>query len=83
VQDYGQVIDDPQVVANDYIVDFDHPRHGRLRMVGPAVQLEGSPASIRTAAPEFGEHTEEVLLEIGLSWDEIAHLAQAGAIGPR
>jgi crotonobetainyl-CoA:carnitine CoA-transferase CaiB-like acyl-CoA transferase len=83
VQDYGQVIDDPQVVANDYIVDFDHPRHGKLRMVGPAVQLEASPASIRTAAPEFGEHTEEVLLEIGLSWDEIAHLAQAGAIGPR
>jgi crotonobetainyl-CoA:carnitine CoA-transferase CaiB-like acyl-CoA transferase len=83
VQDYAQVIDDPQVRANDYIVDFEHPRHGPVRMVGPAVQLERSPGSIRMAAPQFGEHTEEVLLESGFSWDEIARLRDAGAIGPR
>lgn len=83
VQDYGQVVDDPQVVANGYVVDFEHPRGGPVHMVGPAVQLDRSPGSIRRPAPEFGEHTEEVLLEAGLTWEEIAHLKEDGAIGPR
>jgi CoA:oxalate CoA-transferase len=81
VQDYGQVVEDPQVVANEYVVEFDHPRAGPVRMVGPGVQLEGSPGSIRKPAPEFGEHTEEVLLEHGFTWEEIGALREAGAIG--
>jgi len=83
VQDYGQLAGDPQVVANNYVVGFDHPRDGHVRMVGPAAQLELTPGSIRRPAPEFGEHTEEVLLELGLTWDDIAHLKDAGAVGPR
>ena len=83
VQDYAQITQDPQVAANDYAVDFDHPRAGPVRMVGPAAQLERSPGSIRRPAPEFGEHTEEVLLENGFSWDELTHLRSVGAIGPR
>ncbi len=83
VQDYGQLADDAQVAANGYVVDFDHPRDGPIRMVGPAVQLELTPGSIRRPAPEFGEHTEEVLLEAGFTWDEIARLKQDGAVGPR
>jgi len=83
VQDYAQVIEDPQVAANDYIVPLQHPHAGDLRMVGPAVQLSQSPGSIRHAAPEFGQHTEEVFLEAGFSWDEIAKLHECGAIGVR
>lgn len=83
VQDYGQIIEDPQVLANDYIVEFDHPSGERRRIVGPAVQLEQSPGSIRHGAPEFGEHTEEVLLAHGFTWDEIAALKECGAIGGR
>ncbi len=83
VQDYLQVAEDPQVIANDYVVPFERPDGTQSRMVGPAVQLSKSPGSIRHRAPEFGEHTEEVLLEHGFSWDEIAELARAGAIGPR
>ena len=48
------------------------------RIVGPAVQMEKSPGSIRRRAPEFGEHTEEVLLEDGFTWDEIARLQGLG-----
>ncbi|HMO54219.1 MAG TPA: hypothetical protein PJ994_06920, partial [Tepidiformaceae bacterium] len=55
----------------------------RKRIVGPAVQLETSPGGIRHGAPEFGQHTEEVLLEFGFDWDEIAQLQHAGAIGGR
>ncbi len=83
VQDYAQVVEDPQVLANDYIVTLDHPRAGPVRMIGPAVQLDRSPGSIRTPAPEFGQHTEEVLLEHNFTWDEITALKQAGAIGAR
>ncbi len=83
VQDYGQLVDDAQVVANGYVVEFGHPRDGHVRMVGPAAQLELTPGSIRRPAPEFGEHTEEVLLEAGLTWDDIARLKDDGAIGPR
>ena len=83
VQDYGQIIDDPQVIANGYIVPFKHPNGQDMRIVGPAVQLGASPGTIRHGAPEFGEHTEEVLLERGFTWDEITRLHDAGAIGGR
>ncbi|MCK9519781.1 MAG: CoA transferase [Dehalococcoidia bacterium] len=83
IQDYGQVVEDPQVRANGYIVPLEHPSGRTLEIVGPAVQLSASPGSIRTAAPDFGEHTEQVLTEAGFSWDEISHLHDAGAIGYR
>ena len=83
VQDYGQIIDDPQVIANGYIVPFKHPNGEDMRIVGPAVQLDASPGTIRHGAPEFGQHTEEVLLERGFTWDEISHLHDVGAIGGR
>ena len=57
--------EDPQVVANDYVVDFDHPRVGPVQMVGIPVRLKGTPGSLRAPAPEHGQHTEEVLSTIG------------------
>ncbi|MGE5595839.1 MAG: CaiB/BaiF CoA transferase family protein [Hyphomicrobiales bacterium] len=83
VQDYGQVVNDPQVRANGHIVPLEHPSGRTLEMVGPAVQLSKSPGSVRHAAPEFGQHTEEVLLERGFTWEEVAHLKDVGAIGAR
>ncbi|TMF05653.1 MAG: CoA transferase, partial [Chloroflexi bacterium] len=50
---------------------------------GPAVNLSATPGTIRTPAPEFGQHTEDVLLEAGLSWDEIGRLRERGVIGSR
>jgi crotonobetainyl-CoA:carnitine CoA-transferase CaiB-like acyl-CoA transferase len=83
IQDYSQVVEDPQVRANDYIVPLEHPSGRQLEMVGPGVQLSASPGTIRTAAPEFGQHTEDVLLEAGFTWDDIGRLHESGAIGPR
>ncbi|MEJ5222376.1 MAG: CoA transferase, partial [Tepidiforma sp.] len=79
----AQLIRDPQVVANGYIAEYDHRSGERRRMVGPAVQLGATPGSIRRGAPEFDEHTEEVLLEFGFGWDEVERLRSAGAIGSR
>lgn len=83
VQDYAQVIEDPQSRVNRYIVPYPHPTFGDLEIVGPAVQLGSTPGEIRRVAPEFGQHTEEVLLEYGFSWEEISRLADHGAIGAR
>ena len=67
--------DDPQVKANDYVVDFDHPRFGPTQVIGLPVQLSETPGSIRRPAPEFGEHTEEILTEVlGYSWEQVGEL---------
>ncbi|HSD09429.1 MAG TPA: CoA transferase [Candidatus Binatia bacterium] len=77
VQSVNELPDDPQVKANDYVVDFDHPAFGTIQMIGMPFQLSATPGRIRSAAPEFGQHTEEILTQdLGLSWDEVAALKQ-------
>ena len=73
--------DDPQVQANDYIVELDHPQYGRTKMVGVPVQLSETPGSVRTPAPELGQHTEEILLDVlGFDWDRISALREKQVI---
>jgi crotonobetainyl-CoA:carnitine CoA-transferase CaiB-like acyl-CoA transferase len=72
--------DDPQLRANGYVVDFEHPHHGKTRMLGVPVGLGATPGSVRCAAPEHGQHTEEILIDLlGYTWDEIAEL-RAGEV---
>jgi crotonobetainyl-CoA:carnitine CoA-transferase CaiB-like acyl-CoA transferase len=49
-------------------------------VVGTPVRFSDTPSRAAADAPELGQHTEEVLLEIGYTWDEIAHLQERGAI---
>ena len=66
---------DPQVLENGYVVEFDHPQHGPTGMVGIPVGLSETPGSIRSAAPEMGQHTEEILMDVlGWDWDRITEL---------
>lgn len=65
---------DPQVLANRYIMDFDHPAAGPIKIVAPPFHFSETPAAVRLPAPEFGQHTEEVLLEAGYTWEEIERL---------
>jgi crotonobetainyl-CoA:carnitine CoA-transferase CaiB-like acyl-CoA transferase len=72
---------DPQVLANDYIVDFEHPAYGRIQQLGLPVRLSETPGSLREPAPEFGQHTEEVLLDLlGYDWDRISALRERKVI---
>jgi CoA:oxalate CoA-transferase len=75
VQSINELPDDPQVKANDYVIDFEDPVFGTIQMIGMPFQLSATPGRVRSAAPEFGQHTEEILTQdLGLSWDEIAAL---------
>jgi crotonobetainyl-CoA:carnitine CoA-transferase CaiB-like acyl-CoA transferase len=75
VNTVDELPDDPQVLANQYIVDFDHPKFGPGQVVGVPVGLSETPGSVRAPAPEFGQHTEEVLTELlGYSWEEVGEL---------
>jgi crotonobetainyl-CoA:carnitine CoA-transferase CaiB-like acyl-CoA transferase len=56
--------EDPQVLANGYVVDLDHPRYGETRVLGLPVRLSKTPGSVRLPAPELGQHTEEILSEV-------------------
>jgi len=67
--------DDPQMQANGYVTAFEHPAFGPTQVVGLPVRLSETPGSIRLPAPEFGQHTEEILTEVlGCSWEEIGRL---------
>jgi crotonobetainyl-CoA:carnitine CoA-transferase CaiB-like acyl-CoA transferase len=81
VQDYGEIGDDVQVIENGMLDTLDHPGYGPLRVVAAGVNLSETPATIRTPAPEFGQHTEEVLIEAGYTWEEIEALRDHRAIG--
>ncbi len=82
INDLAQVVDHPQVKARNSIVDVEHPRAGKIRVVGVPVRLSATPGSVRTPSPALGEHTAEVLRELlGLDVAEIDALRAAGALG--
>ena len=80
IQSPREVVKDPQARANDVFIPFDHPDFGRIEVVANPIKLSKTPATVRTPAPEFSEHTEEVLLELGYSWENIAQFKQQGTI---
>ena len=74
IQSPTEVVNDPQASANEYVTWFDHPVLGRTKVVGFPWDFSQTPASIRREAPEFGQHTEEILLELGYTWDDTTRL---------
>ena len=73
--------DDPQVVANGYLTDYEHSLFGTLRGTAPVVTMHGSPTRIQRASPTLGEHTDEIMAELGLDAATIARLRECRAIG--
>jgi CoA:oxalate CoA-transferase len=78
IRDHAQVAADPSVWENGYLVKVEGLSGGEAVVASP-VRFSHTPARSGATAPELGQHTEEVLLEIGYSWDEIHALADEGA----
>ena len=80
VNDYADLESDPQVVANEYITEVKHQSGVPLKMLGIPVKLSKTPGRIKGAAPEFGQDTEDVLLEAGYTWDQIGAMRESGVL---
>ncbi len=76
----AEVVVDPQVQSNGYAVDLEHATEGPYQLVGAPMKFQRTPGAVRNPAPELGQNTEEILLELGYSWDDIQEFKARGAI---
>ncbi len=74
--DYEELFSDPQVHHNDMVVTQQHPQAGDIRAIGMPVKFSKTPGEIRTPAPLLGEHTDDILQDLGCSAHDIAQLRQ-------
>jgi formyl-CoA transferase len=80
ILDYQEVFADPHVRARGMVAELDHPQAGRIRVVGPAVKLSETPARVARPSPLYGQHTAEVLAELGYTAADIGALAKDGVV---
>jgi crotonobetainyl-CoA:carnitine CoA-transferase CaiB-like acyl-CoA transferase len=81
VQSVADVVADPQAEAIGAFAETSLPDGRPLRIVKSPVAFGATPAAVAGPAPELGQHTEEVLLEAGYTWDDIARLKESGTLG--
>ncbi len=80
ILDYAEVFADPHVRARGMVQEIEHPVGGRINQLGPAVKFSTTPARLRRPAPTLGQHTADVLVELGYDRAAVARLAKDGAV---
>ncbi len=81
VQGPLEVVSDPQAMANNYVIETEHPEAGHMKMVGFPWDFSDTPASWRRKAPGPGEHTDEIMVELGYGREEIDRLKSEKKVG--
>jgi len=79
-QTVTEITEDPQAIQNHFFDKLDHPNAGEIRLVASPVKFSQAGAAAKGPAPQVGQHTEEILLETGYTWEDITRLKDAGAI---
>ncbi len=72
IYDLSEVFEDPQVISQNMVAEVNHPKLGNLKLVNQALKLSRTPAEVKSATPELGEHTKDILKELKYSDEEIA-----------
>ena len=80
INNYAEVMADPHIVARELVVETDHPTLGRIKTLGTPLKLSDTPLTPGRPAPLLGQHTDEVLGEVGLTAEAIAELRRVGAV---
>jgi len=78
----GEVFADPQVLARGMVQTVAHPHHDALPLVASPMKLSATPVQLRRPPPLLGQHSDEVLAELGFSTEEVAQLRAQGVVGP-
>jgi len=80
IQTPDEVFTDPQVLHRQMVIEVEDPILGKVKQVGVAPKLSSTPGKVRSLSPLPGEHTNEILRELGYEWEEIQDLREEGAI---
>ena len=76
-----ELLDDEQVLENDFLTSVDHPMLGPVRMAAPMIQMSDTPLAAQGSSPTLGQHTDDILHELGYDDARIASLHEAGVLG--
>jgi len=80
INDFAEAMSDEHYLARGMVQEMEHPVIGRMKTIGFPSKFSATPSQIRSPAPLFGQHTDEVLGDLGLAADELATLRDAGCI---
>jgi crotonobetainyl-CoA:carnitine CoA-transferase CaiB-like acyl-CoA transferase len=80
IQSVDEALADPQVLARGMVSQVEHPTAGTVKTVSCPIRLTRTPVSVRTPPPLLGQHTDEVLGELGFDVDAIASLHATGVV---
>ncbi len=80
VHSLEETFSDPHVLHRKMLVETFHPRAGRVKQIGVPIKFSETPGEIRDPAPEIGEHTEEILKDLGYTREQIVRFRKEGVI---